>query len=410
MLSVGLFPAIALIAGATTSLALAIVPHWWLWLVLFACPCAAALAWLGGARRLTTIAIAFGFWSAGALMTADAQQRALQTSLRSTLDREFGGFLVGAAGQEGAHPPLDAKAVLIEDSIVRDTYVSLRARLIAIRLRNEWRRVDGAVIVSVGGDLSLSRASEWSAGRTITAPMTFRRPARFLNDGVPDFERDLALDGITLLGSVKSGLLVEVVARGTVVAECAAQVRAYVRGAMARWVTPHDRVSGAIATAVLIGDRGGLPDDTRDRLQAAGTYHVIAISGGNIAILAACVTGLLAAIGLRGRRASVPAMAMLIAYALVATSGPSVWRATLMALLYFGARALDHRVPVWHATAVAAALMVVVRPLDVRDPGFVLTFGATTALIEGARRGLALTSRHRVLAWLIASISSSLAV
>ena len=410
MLSIGLFPAIALIAGATTSLALAIEPHWWLWLVLFACPCAAALAWLGHARRVTTIALALGFWAVGALMTADAQQRALQTSLRSALDREFGGFLVGAAAQEGAHPPLDARAVLIEDAVVRDTYVSLRARLIAIRVRNEWRRVDGAVIVNVGGDISLSRASEWSGGRTITAPMTFRRPARFLNDGVPDFERDLALDGITLLASVKSGLLVEVAARGGAVAECAAQVRAFVRRALTRWVTPHDRVSGAIATAVLIGDRGGLPDDTRDRLQAAGTYHVIAISGGNIAILAACVTGLLAAIGLRGRRASLPAMAMLTAYALVATSGPSVWRATLMALLYFGARALDHRVPVWHATAVAAALMVVVRPLDVRDPGFVLTFGATTALIEGGRRGLALTSRHRVLAWLMASISSSLAV
>ena len=410
MLSVGLLPALALIAGATTSLALAIEPQWWLWLVLIVSSFAAIPAWLCHARRATTIALVLGFWAAGALMTADAQQRALQTSLRSALDQEFGGFLVGAAGQEGTHPPLAARAVLIEDAVVRDTYVSLRAHLIAIRIRGEWLPVDGAVIVSVGGDISLTRVSEWSGGRTITAPMTFRRPARFLNDGVPDFERDLALDGITLLASVKSGLLVDVIARGSALAERAAQVRAYVRSAMARWVTPHDRVSGAIATAVLIGDRGGLPDDTRDRLQAAGTYHVIAISGGNIAILAACVTGLLAAIGLRGRRASLPAMAMLTAYALVATSGPSVWRATLMALLYFGARALDHRVPVWHATAVAAALMVVVRPLDVRDPGFVLTFGATTALIEGARRGLALTSRHRLLAWLIASVSSSLAV
>ena len=409
MLSIGLLPAIAIIAGATTSLVWAPESRLWLWMLL-ALSAAAIPAWVMHARRFTTIAVVVGFWAAGAVLTADAQQRALHTSLRSALDREFGGFLVGAAGQEGAHPPIDAKAVLIEDAVVRDAYASLRARLTAIRTQGEWRPVDGAVIVSVGGDLSLSRVSEWSGGRTITAPMTFRRPARFLNDGVPDFERDLALDGITLLASVKSGLLVEVIARGSAVAEGAAQVRAYVRGAMARWVTPHDRISGAIATAVLIGDRGGLPDETRDQLQAAGTYHVIAISGGNIAILAACVTGLLAAFGLRGRRASLPAMAMLTAYAFVATSGPSVWRATLMALLYFGARALDHRVPVWHATAVAAALMVVVRPLDVRDPGFVLTFGATTALIEGARRGLALTSRHRVLAWFIASISSSLAV
>ena len=40
-------------------------------------------------------------------------------------------------------------------------------------------------------------------------------------------------------------------------------------------------------TAVLIGDRTGLPDEIRTRLQAAGTYHVIAISGGNIDGIAA---------------------------------------------------------------------------------------------------------------------------
>ena len=36
------------------------------------------------------------------------------------------------------------------------------------------------------------------------SPVTFRRPARYLNDGVPDFERDLALDGTALFASVKS--------------------------------------------------------------------------------------------------------------------------------------------------------------------------------------------------------------
>jgi competence protein ComEC len=274
------------------------------------------------------------------------------------------------------------------------------------------------VIASVGGDTALrsgdigadARADQWRAGRTIEAPMTFRRPARFLNDGVPDFERDLALDGVTLLASVKSGLLVDVIEQGSPLSEAAAGVRAHVRRAIARWVAPHDPLSAAIATAVLIGDRGGLPDETRELLQAAGTYHVIAISGGNIAILAAVVTGLFALCGIRGRGAAVPAIVLLTLYALVATSGPSVWRATLMALLYFGARAIDHRVPVWHASAVAAALMVVIQPLDVRDPGFVLTFGATAALIEGARHGVALTPRHPALSWIVASVFSSLAV
>ena len=58
---------------------------------------------------------------------------------------------------------------------------------------------------------------------------------------------------------------------------------------MGRW-SPQ---SAGIAIAILIGDRSGLSDADERRLQEAGTYHVIAISGGNIAILAAMLLGLL---------------------------------------------------------------------------------------------------------------------
>ena len=51
---------------------------------------------------------------------------------------------------------------------------------------------------------------EWRAGRIIETFATFRRPARYLDDGVPDFERDLALAGTAFFGSIKSGWLVDV--------------------------------------------------------------------------------------------------------------------------------------------------------------------------------------------------------
>ena len=119
-----------------------------------------------------------------------------------------------------------------------------------------------------------------------------------------DFERDAALDGISLLGSIKSGLLVDVVGRGTIVSELAADARAYVRRVVQQRVGSHGSLSAAIVSAVLIGDRSGLPDDIRTRLQAAGTYHVIAISGGNIAILAALIVASLVPIGVSGRQGS----------------------------------------------------------------------------------------------------------
>ena len=41
----------------------------------------------------------------------------------------------------------------------------------------------------------------------------------------------------------------------------------------------------------MIGDRAGLDEGVQRSLQEAGTYHVIAISGGNIAILAGLLLG-----------------------------------------------------------------------------------------------------------------------
>ena len=135
---------------------------------------------------------------------------------------------------------------------------------------------------------------------------------------------------------------------------------------------------------MLIGDRTGVPDNTRDALQAAGTYHVIAISGGNIAIVAAEASGLLALFGIRGRGGALLTIFVLLAYAEVVTAGPSVWRATLMAIAYFAARAIDHRTPVWQAIAVAGAVMLAVRPLDLADPEYIPSFGATMSIVEEA--------------------------
>jgi competence protein ComEC len=356
------------------------------------------------------VAVLAGFLAAGAALSVNARERALHSSIRHVLDREFGGFLLESIGPGGRHDPLPSRVVLIEDASPRDGFVTLRGEIIAVQLHGVWQRTEGGIAVSVNGAAAEDRVREWRAGRTIEAPIAFRRPVRYLNDGVPDFERDQALDGVTLLGTVKSGLLIDVARRGGSVTERCADVRAHVRLAVRQWIEVHDSISAAIATAVLIGDLTGLPDATRETLQQAGTYHVIAISGGNIAILATAATLVLMLVGVRGRGAACAAITVLSAYALIVTAGPSVWRATLMAVLYFSARALDQRSGGWQTASIAAALMVVVKPLDVRDGGFILTFGATLALFEGARIGTRLTPRVGMLSWAIASVFASLAI
>jgi competence protein ComEC len=415
--SIGLLVALPLIAGVSLAVAARVPALPWGW-VSVAFYVAAVASWHVNCRRACAVLAAAVALVAGAALGADAERVATTPSLRDVLDDAIGGVRLTSLGPEGDHDPLLLRATLVEDAGVMDDFASLRAAARAVRVEGRWRDVEGGVQLSVSGALFRSHAGGWRAGRTIEAPVTYRRPARYLNHGVPDLERDLARRGTALFGSIKSALLVDVVHRGSVVAEWSAEARGRIRRSIERWVTPFNPLSGAIVTAVLIGDRAGLPVHVRERLQAAGTYHVIAISGGNIAILAGLAVGLLMVGGIRGRAAAAIAALSLLTYAQVVAAGPSVWRATAMAVLYLAARAVDHRTPPWQAIAVAAALMVVVDPLDVRDAGFILTFGATAALVEGARwwsrrapgaDGLARRSFSGG-GWVLASLVASLAV
>ena len=377
---------------------------------------AAVFAWRRRFHLSSAALAVVGFVLSALLLAADARERALHSPLRAALDETFGGFSIDTLGPEADHEPVPIRARLLEDAVVRDDYVSLRTRVVGIGGTVGGKAAPGGVTFTVSGEAALTLAVEWRAGRVIEAPATFRRPARYLNDGVPDFERRLALDGTTLFGSIKSGLLVNMASRGTAFQEWGADVRAHVRSAVQRWVAPRSAIGAAIVTAVLIGDRTGLPDDVTDRLQRAGTYHVIAISGGNVAILAGLVLGLLTCAGVRGRARALGAIVALLVYAEIATAGPSVWRAPPMAVVYLTARALDHRTPPWQATAVAAGVMAVVAPLDVVTPGVVLTFGATCALVESVRwiqrrtTGHTTTAGARVGTWVLASVAASVAV
>jgi competence protein ComEC len=85
-----------------------------------------------------------------------------------------------------------------------------------------------------------------------------------------------------------------------------------------------------------------------------------------------------------GRTAMFTAIGGLIAYGYTVGGGASVDRATLMAVVFFFARALDLRAPPLNTVALASGLLVVIEPLAIADPGFLLTVGATSGILLAA--------------------------
>jgi competence protein ComEC len=306
------------------------------------------------------------------------------------------GALLGAAAERTAmHPqiamgapgdPVALRGVLREDAASTPFGVTFTLDVTGI-VRNGREDVASAgVRASVAGNLARTSSSGWRQGRTIAVEATLREPTDYRNVGVPNDRARLARQGIAFVASVKSAALVTLTGRGSWPAEAASALRAYVRtvaaDAVGRWSTR----SAGIVTAVLIGDRSGLDPDDERRLQEAGTYHVIAISGGNIALLTALLLGIGRTAGLTPRRTAALSIGLLAFYGYAAGLAPSVMRATVAGVVYLTARTIDHRGPAMNAVAVAAIVAAATSPLSILDPGFVLSFGATVAIVAAATR------------------------
>ncbi|MSO61049.1 MAG: DNA internalization-related competence protein ComEC/Rec2 [Acidobacteria bacterium] len=364
-------------------------PPSWLPLARWLLAASGIVAFLCASRHRKTWALRCslaGLAAACALLASAAQDAALHPPLRTMLEQRLGGFAI-----EGIDAPRHDTPIVVEGILAADAAVTESGALLRLHVERIWigpcpEPATGGVSLTVTGTLAADAVGEWRAGRRVKAAALLRRPARYLNAGVPDQERLLARRGVALVGSIKSAALVEVVSRGHWFDETAAAIRASVRRAMAHHVAVRDPRSAAVATAILIGDRGSLDIEVERRLQEAGTYHVIAISGGNIAILAGLILAALWWLGIRDGWAAGAAVAMLVWYAYVAGGGPSVTRATVMAAIYLSLRTIDQRTAPLHAMALTAAAVLIVTPLAVAEVGFWLTFGATAAIVVGAGR------------------------
>jgi len=341
---------------------------------------AKGLLFIAKVLSLVTLVAACVIWG------SHAEQQALHPPIRQLLEERLGGFDIAAIDTERHDTP-----VVIEGRLTSDGYLTAGGATLRLAVDRVWlsdcpEPTSGGVSLTIVGALAAQSVTEWRAGRVVRAPAALRRPTRYLDHGVPDQERLLARRGTALVGTVKSAALVQVNGQGSWLDEAAGAFRARVRSAIQNQVGGHDAQSAAIAIAILIGDRGLLDPDVEQRLQEAGTYHVIAISGGNIAILAGLILGALWLIGIRDGWAAAAAAASLGAYAFMAGGGASVVRATVMAAIYLLLRVIDQRTSPLHAMSLTAIVILLASPLSIADVGLWLTFGATAAIIVGVTR------------------------
>jgi competence protein ComEC len=164
-------------------------------------------------------------------------------------------------------------------------------------------------------------------------------------------------------------------------------------------------VSGALLEGLLIGERRQLPPTLLADFRRAGVYHVLAISGFNVALVAGSAFLLLRLAHLPAPLAAGLALATLIAFAAVVGGQPSVLRATVMGGLFLAAGLLGRESRVWNSLAAALLVLLALDSGSLAEPGLQLSFAATAGLLH-----LGPWIRGRLAPWCPGPIASALAV
>ena len=244
-----------------------------------------------------------------------------------------------------------------------------------------------------GGDLP-----PLAEGQRIAATMRLHPATGFRNPDGFDYAAALQREGIFVVGS---GRAERVIALEDPRPPWPVRVKRAAREAMVRALPP---ASAALLGGLLLGDRGDLPREIDGAFRRAGVYHVLAVSGFNVALVAGAVWALLTLARVGRRPAAVAAIVAVIGFALVVGPEPSVLRAVIMGVLVLGALLLDREASVMNGLALAAVVLLAARPGDLLDPGFQLSFAATAGIV------LAPLPRGLILGALGASVAAQLAV
>jgi competence protein ComEC len=212
----------------------------------------------------------------------------------------------------------------------------------------------------------------------ITVEARLHRPVGFRNPGGFDYPAELRRDGILLVGN----------ARGDRIVPATPDAPPWPI-AVKRWAVDTIRhhlpeTSAALLAGLLLGERTALPRETDESFRRAGVYHLLAVSGFNVALVASSVFATLALVGVPRRGAALAAAVVLVGFALVVGGQPSVVRATVMGLLLLLSVLLERESQAMNALALAAILLLLWSPGDLRDPGFQLSFAATAGIVHVA--------------------------
>ena len=135
-----------------------------------------------------------------------------------------------------------------------------------------------------------------------------------------------------------------------------------------------------LSYSILFGDQTMLDEDIKNSFSTSGLGHLVAVSGLNIAVLVACMYGIM-------RLFKVPKVAkffvmcgVLLIYSYLCGFVPSVSRASIMAIVFLGFTLLGRQYDLLSSLGIAGFVILIFNPFAVFDAGFLMSFLCVIAI------------------------------
>lgn len=241
-------------------------------------------------------------------------------------------------------------------------------------------------------------ASPPEPGARVMATAWLAPPEGPAEPGGFNFARHAWFDGLGAVGSARSPVLL-IAPADEAGSAAVARLRMHLSAAI-RTRIPGE--PGAFAAAMLTGDRSGMGAAAVADLRDSNLYHLVSISGVHMSLLAGFVyqavrflIALIPALAMRlaaHKLAAAVALPVSVFYLVLSGGDVATLRAFIMVAVMLGAILADRRALSLHSVGLAALLILLLQPEGLTEPGFQMSFAATTALIAGLealrRRGL----------------------
>lgn len=152
-----------------------------------------------------------------------------------------------------------------------------------------------------------------------------------------------------------------------------------IKGIIYRYLRP---TYAPVLSAMVLGERQGLPPQVYQAMVKTGTVHILVVSGFNVGIISFIFVLFLKIFRIKRKARFYLIVPLLIIYCLITGAANPVVRATVMAITFLAAYLVKREPDIYNSCALAALFILACNPRQLFDLGFQLSFASVLAIVS----------------------------